>query len=88
MRPSDGERGTETVKDFNSISEQLQNYKPELIHTILCIQTEAIEHEVGDLREISSQVLEEQGRTGVVQGTQQHRPRQTIWVYQFMIIET
>jgi hypothetical protein len=36
---------------------------------------------------ISSQVQKEQGRTRGVQCTQQHRLRQTIWGYQFMIIK-
>jgi hypothetical protein len=53
MRPSDGERDTETLMDFDSISERSQNHKPGLIHTIRRSQTEIVEHEVGDLREIS-----------------------------------
>jgi hypothetical protein len=70
LRPNNGERGTETAKDFDSIFKRPQNHKLELIHTIPHSQMEAIEHEVGNLKEISSQVLEEQGRTRGVQGTQ------------------
>jgi hypothetical protein len=88
MRPSDGKRGTETAKDFDSISEWPQNHKPELIHTIQRSLMEAAEHKVGGLSEISSQVLKEQGRTRGVQGTRQHLLRQTIWGYRFMIIKT
>jgi hypothetical protein len=65
LRPGDRERGTETVKDFDSISERQQNRKTKLIHTIWRSQTEVVEHRVGDVREISSQVLDEQGRTRV-----------------------
>jgi hypothetical protein len=50
--PNDGERGTETAKDFDSIFERSQNYKPGLIHTIRRTWTETVEHEVGHLREI------------------------------------
>jgi hypothetical protein len=46
--PNDGERGTETAKDFDLISERFVG----LIHTIRRSRTETVEHE-GDLREIS-----------------------------------
>jgi hypothetical protein len=39
LRPSDGERGTETLMDFDSISERPQNHKPGLIHTKRCSLT-------------------------------------------------
>jgi len=64
MRPSDGERGTETAKTSTRSPNDRRTTtgtNPQNGAAIL----ETIEHEVEDPRGISSQVQEEQGRTRV-----------------------